>query len=1107
MTDRPERNKDNAVADNGPMGSTFVSGMQGRSVAFEEGQRIRLPDERTFVVVEFAQQADDGTWKLGIDDGQGIRKLQLAPVDVQRVEFLHSDGGAQPAAVLAGLWSEWMRRAGVTAKATALASTPLVPYPHQNRAVYGAMLPQPLLRFLLSDEPGTGKTIMGGLWLREMQRLGFVSRAIVVAPAHLVTKWQGDFDRFLGGGLRRITADTVREGALSTSHDLWVVSLELAAVNPQVYEAIHPDRAGWDAVVFDEAHRLTPTAVAYHRVGQMLAHHSSRAVLMTATPHRGSELLFRSLMHLVDPTVFPAVERFDDAEPRRALRPGPLHFLRRMKEELVDYDGATPLFKGRRATNLKVPLSVDETTFYNEALDLVDKYFPPSAIGLAKMVYGKRTASSLWALRETLRRRGERMGTANPSDAAIEADPFEEDEAERDLARVVHEISRASREERKDVNALVERLDAIFKSEDFKVSKWPRMVNECLSPNRIEPNAEAQVVVFTEFADTADWLVKRFRAEGWSCRRYSGRDTTKARDDIRARFAGREFQVLVSTDAGNEGIDLQSAHVLVNWDIPWSLVRLEQRMGRIHRVGQYRDVELYNLIATDTREGDAHAQLLDRLVAAANELGGKMFDSLSLIGDLALEEAGIDLERLLHSTYEGDHDARAVALAAVKAITKERLRQIHERERASEDFLASGVDVAAAVTSLHDERLERINPHIVERFLQRTQGAGLIRFERSALADEGLWLLAAKAIVDVPKEFSRSVPILVATSGDAKRRAVEAGQVAAQPALGLGPSDPSFRALVHAISDQLRPSLFRGGHLVDPTSITDYELFCYETPVSEGGGRRDVTWSYLVRVDETGARVVSWELLANLEPGAPEPRTPHPANVTDGTVAADAAARKDMAQREASLAEWLAGAKRQLEQLPNDLTDEIIDKGKRIAARSRIKVAVGHRVEELQRATEIEIGDIRQVGWAHISATGVPPDPTEKDSEMVAMTHVTKLLRDQGWAVADVHTERPGTGFDLHARKGRNQRCVEVKGVWSTASSAGVTLTGNELAKAGLLAADYWLYVIDQCQKGSGSLYAAYQNPALVFADAARDVAVLHINGSALKQAKEAQLT
>ena len=219
-----------------------------------------------------------------------------------------------------------------------------------------------------------------------------------VAPAHLVTKWQADFERFFGGGLRAITAQTVREHALETDHDLWIVSLDLAAVNPAVQDAIHPDRAGWDAVVFDEAHRLTPTAASYYQAGRLLALNTPRALLMTATPHRGKEWLFRALLHLVDPDVYPPVTA--NEEPAQAAKPGRVHFLRRMKEDLVDFDGVTRLFKGRRATNVTVPLNPTEADFYAQALELVDRFFPAERRAARPMVYGKRAASSLYALRK-----------------------------------------------------------------------------------------------------------------------------------------------------------------------------------------------------------------------------------------------------------------------------------------------------------------------------------------------------------------------------------------------------------------------------------------------------------------------------------------------------------------------------------------------------------------------------------------------------------------------------------------------------------------------------------------------------------------------------------
>lgn len=758
------------------------------NIKFEPGQRIRIPGSGEFLTVDDARCVGD-IWRLYLtNDGGDIQKVELNAAQTQAVEVLERDGAADSAKVLAALWAEWMKAATVEAKATTLASTPLRPYAHQSNAVYGAMLPQPRLRFLLADEPGTGKTIMAGLYLREMQRLGFIRRALIVTPAHLVSKWQGDFTRFLGGGLKRIRATTVQEGALSTTHDLWIVSLDLAAVNPAIQEAIRPDLAGWDAVVFDEAHRLTPTAQAYYRLGQMLCLHTPRVLLMTATPHRGKEWLFRSLMHLTDPEVFPAVDPGEDAG--RQMKPGPVHFLRRMKEDLLDYDGMTPLFKGRQAQNVPVALNSTEAAYYRQALNLVDRYFPPEAVPLAKMVYGKRTASSLYALGQTLRRRQEKMGTAMPVAAVMSEDPDFEDPSSRDEARVIVEQSRSAKAERDELKKILTQLDGVLADPNMPASKWPRVVTECLQGNGILPGNREQCVVFTEYADTADWLIQRFRAGGFTAERYSGRDPQEDRDRTRERFANRDFQVLVSTDAGNEGIDLQTAHVLVNWDIPWSLVRLEQRMGRIHRIGQVRDVKLYNVVATDTHEGEVLHVLLENFVIAANRLDGKLFDSLSMVAELL----DLDVDRLLSQTYEDDPARAAEALSAARAVSAAQVEAAARRAAAEENALKSAVDIASAVAALQKETLERINPRIVEAFLKRLAGTGIYSVVPHAGGNE-LFLLCRSDGHPLPPEIGRGVQALVATSGRAVTAGIAAGADVSR-AVSLGPSEPSFRGLV-----------------------------------------------------------------------------------------------------------------------------------------------------------------------------------------------------------------------------------------------------------------------------------------------------------------------
>lgn len=782
---------------------------------YASGERVRVhkdgvPDLAT--VRAAVPSGDASGWTLFLlDDDGGIHEIELTADDTHTVTKIQTNGAADSARVLAGMWTRWMSAAATNAESSAIASTQLRPYAHQTTAVYGAMLPQPLLRFLLADEPGTGKTIMAGLYLREMQRLGLVQRAIIVCPANLTSKWVADFRRFLGGGLRHLTANTVREEAVS-SHDLWVVSLELAAVNPAVQEAIRPDRAGWDLVIFDEAHRLTPTATSFHQVGRLLAKNTPRALLMTATPHRGKEWLFRHLLHLVDPAIYPD----PGADPNIALpplRPGPTHFLRRMKEDLVDYDGKTRLFKGRTARNYRVPLSTLEFGYYQAALDMVDQYFPPTSQPLARMVYGKRAASSLWSLVETLRRRAAHMGEMSEAEAALQADrEHEGDESEADEAKVVHAGSTASRAERSAIKTLIDQISASVKDPAWQPSKWKRLVDSCLAKNGITPGNSEQAVVFTEYADTAQWITDRLRAAGYSTRMYSGRQNNAERDAVRLAFMRSEFQIIVTTDAGDEGIDLRAAHVLINYDIPWSLVRLEQRMARIHRVGQQHEVFLYNLVATDTREGNTLFVLLDNFVNAANELRGQMFDSLSAVAEIT----GVDYEKWLTDLYGNDDTKKQAAIAAATAVQAHDLTRAERQVQDTERRLASQVDAIAALTLLQRDLFARINPAIVESYLDRLSAAHLLNAQPTA-AGPGFRQLTATT-GHLPHSLGGGSGMFVATSGDVIRD--NASNIDTAGMVTLGPGEPAFTDLIRAAAHDLAPDLHQGGAVEDPTSLT-----------------------------------------------------------------------------------------------------------------------------------------------------------------------------------------------------------------------------------------------------------------------------------------------
>ena len=1086
------------------------------------GARVRLPGDPGILVVDAAVPNDAGL-DLYLQDPAvpgTFRREALTLQAASRVQVFAEDGSAAPAAVLAGLWGEWILSSARSAASTALASAPLDPYPHQMDAVYRRMLPQPLLRFLLADEPGTGKTIMAGLWLREAQRLGLVGRALVVCPAHLVHKWMADFDRFFGGGLRAVTTETVRLGALSVpGEDLWVVSLDLAGRNAQVLDALRPDNAGWDAVIFDEAHRMTPTAETFHRVGAQLSAAVPHAVFLTATPHRGDEWHFRELLHLVDPDLFPTGPRPDsrrgDTRPAQTppLSPGPLHFLRRMKEELVDYDTRTPLFKAREARNFDVHLNSAEGRLYEQTQTLVTGFFPAKGRILAAMVYGKRAASSLHALACTLRRRVELMGTDDQLTAAgTDPDTYDGDDHDNDEGRVVTARSLDPKAEKKTIEALLGDITELLDnaSVGYVASKWPLLV-DCLASHQITPGSDGQAVVFTEYADTADWLVRQLRAGGFTAEPYSGAHSHDERAKIQGRFMSGDFQVIVSTDAGNEGIDLQKAHVLVNWDVPWSLVRLEQPMGRIHRIGQNQKVWLYNLVATGTREGDAHHRLLERLVEAANELGGQMFDSLNAILARAHGTAAAtspqQMMRLFYPEAEPGDGWPTVA----------EIRDARDRHFAEMRSLASGVDTDAADTARHDDRLGRVNPIIVERFLDRANTAGLIECKQAPIADEGFYYLTADPDVHgwrLPELFDTTAGAqLAATRSEARQQAIHAGRARAGDSTMLGPSDPALRALAEGLRGRLAADAYQGAVLHDETSTGDYTLFVYECDITEGvqrpGSRqqpRVSVCSWLIRVDaDSPARVVAWDTLANLS--APDAAADWPlgtAQTQPADARAAAAAENERARRDERLTVWARQIVAQLRRLPDQLSAGIADRASRLRRRDDAAAVVAERVAATQAAATVARSEPRRAMWAHVLGTAPSADDgDDPDSEAVSMRYVTDLLTGGDWIVADVH--RDGRGYDLHATKAAEQRCVEVKGRKDSAATAGVSLTGGELIEAAQLGADYWLYVVEHCADGTGRLYGAWPNPAETFRGRFTDATTVRLAGGELKAALHLQ--
>ena len=314
--------------------------------------------------------------------------------------------------------------------------------------------------------------------------------------------------------------------------------------------------------------------------------------------------------------------------------------------------------------------------------------------------------------------------------------------------------------------------------------------------------------------------------------------------------------MLVSTDAGGEGIDLQSAHVMVDWDIPWSLVRLEQRMGRLHRIGQRNPVHIYHLVAPETREGRVQEVMLSNLEAAGEALGGRIFDLL----DATAARAGFDYTRALVDAQ------RSPAAAVAVPGTSELVTRAQELVR-DEDRLKTAASTEAALDRFRTDRLEAINPVIVDGFLD-----ALARAERWRVAPgpaKGIRTVIAPATL--PAALGGEHEHLVAADGASVRQAVNEGAEGLDDVVVLGPTEEPFSELVDLALHVGETELVRGTVLVDTASLTSYVLLLYDAEIELHDGVRRLRRKtpLLIRFSGAGAFETAWESLMNLRPAQP----------------------------------------------------------------------------------------------------------------------------------------------------------------------------------------------------------------------------------------------
>ena len=652
----------------------------------------------------------------------------------------------------------------------AVNSSHVDPLPHQIRAVYEEMLPRIPLRFLLADDPGAGKTIMAGLYLKELILRSDCDRAIIVAPGGLVEQWRDElsqkFDLRFEVFSKQMVDDAEGRNPFA-AHPYLIARMDQLSRSEEFIEQL--SEVSWDVAVVDEAHRMSAHYWAGEvdetkrfRLGRLLSQTAHHFLLMTATPHAGKEEDFQLFMSLLDP------DRFEGQYRDGVHRTDTRGLMRRMvKEDLLTFEGK-PLFPERRAYTVAYDLSPAEQELYEAVTDYVrtemgraDRIAQDGDsrrghnVGFALTVLQRRLASSPEAILRSLERRRTRLdarrremiyhrdaemcGGGAPSWASslndlpefslAEFDALDEETTEDERAQFEAQIddvvdrATAARNipELEHEIQILDDLVAVaqqvrYRDDDKKWVQLRAILDEQLlsGRNSTEPG---KIIIFTEHRDTLGYLEEKITA--WFGRSESvvtihGGTSREARKQARERFTHDPLTVvLLATDAAGEGLNLQRAHLMVNYDLPWNPNRIEQRFGRVHRIGQKEVCHLWNLVAKDTREGDVFTRLLSKIEQMNRAYNGNLFNVLGEDG--AFQEHSLRDLLLKAIRYGDDPHTKAQLNRIIDAGVSTGLRELTQ-ERALHPEMFSSLTLSDVRALMERARERRLQPGYIAAF-------------------------------------------------------------------------------------------------------------------------------------------------------------------------------------------------------------------------------------------------------------------------------------------------------------------------------------------------------------------------------------------------------
>ena len=968
----------------------------------------------------------------------------------------------------------------------AMNTSKIDPLPFQIECVYGYILKLPRIRFLIADDPGAGKTIMAGLILKELKLRGVVKRILIIVPGHLKDQWRRELKEKFQEHV------TVIDRGLLDAHyaeNIWqrenqaITSIDFAKRKDILPYLKSVD---WDLVIVDEAHKMAAyrygdklSKTERYHLGSAISKNSDHLLFLTATPHKGDPENFRLFLDLLVPGFFAKQELIEESLENKD---NPL-FIRRLKEDLKDFDGK-PIFTNRYPKTIKFRLSENEKKLYNEVSRYVISQYNRALqkdrrrnVAFALLILQRRMASSTYALLRSLERRKGRLEDLLkepelPEEAiTIDLEEIEdyEEEGRWEQENKWETLSIAeNREELKKEIASLEEMQNVAKDIlkegcEVKLSELKKAMEEGMKKLR-EMEGNEKILIFTESRDTMEYLVKKIRSWGYSVNFIHGGLKLDERIEAEKIFK-HKTQIMVATEAAGEGINLQFCHLMINYDIPWNPNRLEQRMGRIHRYGQQKDVYIFNLVAEDTREGQVLGKLFDKLEEIRKALGSdKVFD---VIGETFY---GKNLYQLILEAVANARSMDDIISELDIKVDKEYIMQI--KEALGESLATRHIDYTAIKEMAEKAEEYRLIPEYVEEFFKKAfkKAEGKFRLRKDGfLAIDSIPFEIRKIAQEV--DFRNRHGSILKSYPKATFDKKIAFKNPNAEFLCFG--HPLFEALLEWVTSKYFIKLQKGATFKDPSGVYDGVVWFFKGEVKDGKG--EVAGKRLLAIFDNGKELkevnpsILWDLV-------PSDRSKSAKIENNRGQAQEFAVNAVENYRKETLEERKRQAKikkkygvRSLEYLIGELDADLAGLYDRQAKGEKVDIVIRNKIErkkqyekaleslnkEIEQEMSLTISVPKFLGAILVNPTSSKDMASDEEIEKIGMEIAMEYEKKEGRKPEDVSKEK--IGFDIRSKDKEEIRYIEVK---ARKEEGNVALTPNEWFKARRFREKYWLYVV-----------------------------------------------